>query len=108
VADSNLSNEIVIVACGYPANEMAGQLNRLIKKFGHDKVQEAATGLIESLTLVAHVMETYPKEYMSRPMKDIPSQLQDWACGKRKRAAELRQDIRDFKRALAETGFDSS
>ena len=108
MVDSNLSDEIAIVACGYPANEMAGQLNRLIKTFGRDKVQEAAVQLIRSLTLVAHVMETYPKEYMSQLVAEIPQELRDWVSRKRERAAELKDDIRDFRRALAETGLDSN
>jgi len=106
VVGSNLSDEIAIVACGYPANEMAGQLNRLIKEFERGKVQEAARRLIDSLSLIAHVMETYPKEYMGQPVGDIPPELRDWASRKRKRAAELKENVQDFKRALAETGLD--
>ena len=109
VRDSGLLDEIATVACGgYPANEMAGQLNRLIKEFGRGEVQEAAMSLIESLTLVSHVMETYPSEYMSQPIEEIPHQLRDWATSKRNRAAELKENTEDFKRALAETGLDSN
>lgn len=110
MADLNLSlsNEMLIVACGCRANEMAGELNRLIKKFGQEEVQEDAMQLIDTLTLVARVMETFPKEVMSRPMNDIPAELRDWASGKRKRAAELKEDIGHFKRAVADTGLKSN
>ncbi|MGD0114823.1 MAG: hypothetical protein ABSC13_02310 [Dehalococcoidia bacterium] len=105
--EPTLSNEIAIVACGYPANEMAAQLSRLVARFDRGNVRDAAMQLVDSLTLVADVMETYPKEYMSQDMKDIPEQLREWLLRKRQRAAELKRDIQDFEQALAETGVSS-
>jgi hypothetical protein len=102
----NLSEEIAIVACGgYPANEMAGRLNELIQEFGPGRFQEPAMSVIDSVTLVARVMETYPKEYMKPPIEEIPQQLRDWASGKRNRAAELKENVQDFERALSEVGL---
>jgi len=106
--NSRLSEEIMIVACGgYPENEMAGQLKRLVKQFGHGEVQGAATELSGTLALVARVMETHPKEYMDRPLEEVPQELREWAANKRRRGAELKEDIQRFKCALAEVGLSS-
>lgn len=96
-----LQERLEIIAGGYPASEMENALRLLLREADREAVASTAKRVIGQMELWATVFETHPPEYMARPLDEIPPELHAWATEKRQSAARLRQDVTDFKAALA-------
>jgi hypothetical protein len=95
-------HEIELVAGGYRPEEMPGRLRQLVADFGRQQVEAAAEKVINHFEVVARVLEMHPPEYMNMPVDKLPYELRDWAAQKKRRAAELHQDLENFRAALAQ------